>query len=82
MAYGRMLQAHYSAPEAFVEVTESARRFRETPQVVNDALLILQEAGRAQPTDTNGLWKLQNSVGAERSGSKSLIRRVGNSPRA
>jgi hypothetical protein len=77
MAYGRMLQTHYSTPEAFVEVAELARRFRETPQAIHDAVLILQEAGRAEPTETEGCWKLQCSVHVERGDSKSSIRRVG-----
>ena len=62
MAYGRMLQAHYAAPTAFVQVAELARRFRETPQAINAALLMLQEAGRVEPTETKGCWKLQSSI--------------------
>jgi hypothetical protein len=59
--YGRMIQAFYgySVPDAIVEVTELANRFRETPQTIKDALRLLLDIGRAEPADLDGCWKLQ-----------------------
>ena len=59
--YGRMIQAFYgySVPDAIVEVTELANRFRETPQTIKDALRLLRDIGRAEPADLHGCWKLQ-----------------------
>jgi hypothetical protein len=59
--YGRMIQAFYgySVPDAIVEVTELANRFRETPQTIKDALRLLRDIGRAEPADLDGCWKLQ-----------------------
>jgi hypothetical protein len=62
--YGRMIQVHYhySVPEVIVEIPELARRFRETPQTIKDALLLLRDIGRAEPADLDGCWKLQLAV--------------------
>jgi hypothetical protein len=59
--YGRMIQAFYgySVPDAIVEITELANRFRETPQNIKDALRLLRDIGRAEPADLDGCWKLQ-----------------------
>jgi hypothetical protein len=58
---GRMIQVFYgySVPDAIVEVTELANRFRETPQTIKDALRLLRDIGRADPADLHGCWKLQ-----------------------
>jgi len=42
-----------------VEIPEPARRFRETPQAIEDALLLLRDMGRAEPIHLHGCWKLQ-----------------------
>jgi len=59
--YGRMIQAHcaYSAPFVIVEIPELANRFRETPQTIKDALLLLRDIGCAESTSLNGCWRLQ-----------------------
>jgi len=59
--YGRMIRAYrgYSVPNVTLEITELANRFRETPQTIKDALLLLREIGRAEPVDLDGCWKLQ-----------------------
>jgi hypothetical protein len=59
--YGRMIQAHrrYSVPNVILEITELANRFRETPQTIKDALLLLQDTGCAEPANREGCWKLQ-----------------------
>jgi hypothetical protein len=59
--YGRMIQAHrrYSVPNVILEITELANRFRETPQTIKDALLLLRDIGCAEPADLDGCWKLQ-----------------------
>ena len=59
--YGRMIQAYgrYSVPNVILEITELANRFRETPQTIKDALLLLRDIGCAQPADLDGCWKLQ-----------------------
>lgn len=59
--YGRMIQAYrrYSAPNVILEITELANRFRETPQTIKEALLLLRDIGCAQPADLDGCWKLQ-----------------------
>ena len=59
--YGRMIQAYRrrSVPNVILEITELANRFRETPQTINDALLLLRDIGCAEPTDLDGCWKLQ-----------------------
>jgi hypothetical protein len=58
--YGRMIQAYYrySAPMVILEITELANRFREKPQTIKDALVLLWEIGRAEPADLDGCWKL------------------------
>src|ERR1700674_5419280 len=59
--YGRMIQAYYeySVPDVILEITESANRFRETPQTIKDALRLLRDIGRAEPANLDGCWKLQ-----------------------
>lgn len=59
--YGRMVQAYrrYAVPNVILEITELANRFRETPQTIKDALLLLQDIGCAEPADLDGCWKLQ-----------------------
>jgi hypothetical protein len=59
--YGRMMQAHlgYSTPGVVVEVPEMARRFRETPKTIKEALVLLEETGRAQPIHLSDCWRLQ-----------------------
>ena len=59
--YGRMIQAYYrySAPIVILEITELANRFREKPQTIKDALVLLREIGRAEPADLDGCWKLR-----------------------
>lgn len=62
--YGRMIQAHEQwtgrPPQyVIVEVTELAYRFRETEQVIKDALLLLKTARRAEPVPRCGYWKLK-----------------------
>jgi len=58
--HGRMIQEHigYTAPYAMVEVPELARRFRETPRTIKDALALLRAQDRAEPSDLRGRWKL------------------------
>src|ERR1700693_6100176 len=59
--YGRMIQTYrrYAGPNVILEITELANRFRETPQTVKDALLLLQDIGCAELSDLEGCWKLQ-----------------------
>lgn len=66
--YGRMIQAHlgysgygigYGAAAVVVEVPEMAHRFRETPKTIKEALILLQQRGRAQPIHLRGCWRLQ-----------------------
>ena len=59
--YGRMIQVYrrHSVPNVILEITELANRFRETPQTIKDALLLLREIGRAEPVDLDGCWKLK-----------------------
>jgi hypothetical protein len=59
--YGRMIQTYrrYAGPNVILEITELANRFRETPQTVKDALLLLQDIGCAEPANLDGCWKLQ-----------------------
>src|SRR6202011_6287100 len=58
--YGRMIQAYgrYSVPNVILEITELANRFRETPQTIEDALLLLRDIGCAQPPVLDGCCKL------------------------
>jgi hypothetical protein len=64
--YGRMIQAHrrYSVPNVILEITELANRFRETPQTIKDALLLLRDVGCAEPANREGCWKLQLAGGS------------------
>jgi hypothetical protein len=59
--YGRMHQSYYDSPEEvlIVEATELERRFRETPQVIEGALLLLSDMGRAEPGERDKRWKLK-----------------------
>ena len=59
--YGRMIQTYcgYPVPCVIVEVPELARRFREAPRTIKDALLLLGDMGRAESTHLYGCWKLQ-----------------------
>jgi hypothetical protein len=59
--YGRMIQAYrrHSVSNVILEITELANRFRETPQTIKDALLLLREIGRAEPVELDGCWKLK-----------------------
>jgi hypothetical protein len=59
--YGRMIKEHfhYPVPDVIVEIPELVHRFRETPQTIKDALLLLRDSGRAVPADLDGRWKLQ-----------------------
>jgi hypothetical protein len=59
--YGRMIQVYRrrSGPNVILEITELANRFRETPETIKDAILLLREIGRAEPVDLDGCWKLK-----------------------
>jgi hypothetical protein len=59
--YGRMYQSYYesTAQVVIVEAVELERRFRETPQVIEGALLLLSRTGRAEPADPKGCWKVK-----------------------
>ena len=59
--YGRMVRAYrgYSVPNVTLEITELANRFRESPETIKDALLLLQDTGDAEPANLDGCWKLQ-----------------------
>ena len=59
--HGRMIQEYmgYTAPYAMVEVPELARRFRETPRTIKDALALLRGMGRAEPSHVRGCWRLR-----------------------
>ncbi len=59
--YGRMIQEYCgcAAPYAIVEVPELARRFRETTGAIEDALALLGNMGRAEPSQLRGCWKLR-----------------------
>jgi hypothetical protein len=58
--HARMIQEYRGSrvPYAIVEIPELARRFRETPRTIKDALALLNAAGRAEPFDSRGVWKL------------------------
>src|SRR6202158_6558866 len=59
--YGRMIRAYrgYSVPNVTIEISELATRFRESPQTIKDALLLLQDTGDAEPANLDGCWKLR-----------------------
>jgi hypothetical protein len=46
-------------PDVVVEVPEMARRFRETPKTIKEALVLLEGTGRAQPIHLSDCWRLQ-----------------------
>jgi len=61
--YGRMI-AHeelsaLTPPYVIVEIPELVRRFRETTKTIKDALLLLNDMGRAEPVYRGGYWKLK-----------------------
>jgi hypothetical protein len=56
-----------SMTTVLVETTELASRFRETPQTIEDALLLLRKNGRASADDRPGCWKVRlgcSSIGS------------------
>lgn len=59
--YGRMIHEYcgFTVTFVIVEIPELARRFRETPRTIKDALLLLNDMGRAESTHLYGCWKLQ-----------------------
>ncbi len=59
--YGRIIQEYrgYTAQYAMVEVPELAIRFRETPRTIQEALALLGDMGRAEPSHLQGCWKLR-----------------------
>jgi len=59
--HGRMVQVYEesSAPYMIVGTEELTLRFRETPQAIEDALLLLCETGRAEPFHLHGRWRLK-----------------------
>lgn len=59
--YGGMIRAHTFRPEpdAVVDIRDVAHRFRESPQAINDALLLLRNLGCADPTGRDGCWRLR-----------------------
>ena len=59
--YGRMIRAYRgcSVPNVTLEITELANRFRESPETIKDALLLLQDTGDAEPANLDGCWKLR-----------------------
>jgi len=61
--YGRMVEGYFGQPMStvLVETTELASRFRETPQAIEDALLLLNKSGRASADDRPGCWKVRLS---------------------
>jgi hypothetical protein len=62
LEYGRMIQAYYGhSANVMVEILELARRFRETPQVINDTLCLLRDRGFAEPAEA-GCWKLRLAI--------------------
>jgi uncharacterized membrane protein YgaE (UPF0421/DUF939 family) len=61
MDHGRMLQSYLQSPMDYVivEIQELALRLRETPEAIEDALLLLRGLGRAYSYDGHGGWKLR-----------------------
>jgi len=61
IAYGQMVKVYcgYSLPYVFVEIPELASRFRETQRTIQDALALLGDLGRAEPSHLDGCWKLR-----------------------
>jgi len=64
--YGEMLHRYHAvaAPFVIVEVPELARRFRETPRTIKDALELLERTGRAARSDRRGFWRLYLAIDA------------------
>jgi len=67
ISHGKMLQSYFHTPmeHAMVEVPELAFRLRETPETIEDALLLLKQSGRAEACD-GGRWRLQLSNTGEK----------------
>ena len=61
MNYGRMSHSYHGSVGAYVivDIPQLAGRFRETPQVITDALQLLMAMGRVEPAGLHGRWKLQ-----------------------
>jgi len=61
IAYGQMVKVYcgYATPYVFVEIPELASRFRETQRTIQDALALLGDMGRAEPSHLRGRWKLR-----------------------
>ena len=61
ITYGQMVEVYcgYSVPYVFVEIPELASRFRETQRTIQDALALLGDMGRAEPSHLHGCWKLR-----------------------
>ena len=62
--YGLTIQAseQWSAlppPYIIIAIPELTVRFRETPQAINDTLLLLRAMGLCEPLDCHGHWKLK-----------------------
>jgi hypothetical protein len=59
--HGRMLQSYYERPMEYVmvEISELAYRLKETPETIQDALVLLRDMGRADAYDGHGRWKLR-----------------------
>jgi hypothetical protein len=49
----------YSGSVLVVEIEELANCFRESPQTVREALLLLERSGCAEPTNRREFWKLR-----------------------
>ena len=84
--YGRMIHEYcgFTVTFVIVEIPELARRFRETPQAIEDALLLLTDMGRAEPIHLHGCWKLQlaDTPSAREEGRRANRVRRGTKPRA
>jgi len=70
--YGR-IQAQEGWPASpalytIVEIPEIAYRFRESPQTIKDALMLLKGMGRAHPVHRRGYWKLKLAGGCKDKG--------------
>jgi hypothetical protein len=59
MGYGRIRLDARSKHGVVVEVEDLAFRLRETRRAVTEALVLLENQGRAERTKQNGRWRLQ-----------------------
>jgi len=59
--HGRMHQSFYKNQMEYVivETKELAFRLRETPEIIEEALRLMQVTGRAESYDRHGRWKLR-----------------------